>query len=43
MQNTALKEFDTILSAIRDMKVTGTTVEDFSTQLENFNLKTVGI
>ena len=43
LQNTALKEFDTILSAIRDMKITGTTVEDFSTQLENFNLKTVGI
>lgn len=43
LQNTALKEFDTILSAIRDMKITGTTIEDFSTQLENFNLKTVGI
>ena len=43
LQNTALKEFDTILSAIRNFEITGTTVEDFSTQLENFNLKTVGI
>ena len=43
LQNTVLKEFDTILSAIRNFEITGTTVEDFSTQLESFNLKTVGV
>ena len=43
LQNTALKEFDTILSAIRNFEITGTTVEDFSTQLDGFKLKTVGI
>lgn len=43
LQKTAVDEFDKVLRSVRDMEIQGTTVENFSDQIAQFNLKTVGV